>query len=113
MEVEYSDAFKRQLKRLTRRYRHIKQDVKPIIDDLAVGNTPGDQLTGADYVLFKARAKNSDARRGKSGGYRVIYYLKSDAHSILVAIYSKSDQGDILAAELNALLSDVENMLQD
>ena len=46
MDVEYSNAFKRQLKRLSRRYRHIKQDVKPIIDELADGNTPGDQITG-------------------------------------------------------------------
>jgi mRNA-degrading endonuclease RelE of RelBE toxin-antitoxin system len=72
MDVEYSDAFKRQLKRLSRRYRHIKRDVKPIVDDLAEGNTPGDQITGTNYVIFKVRAKNSDAPRGKSGGYRLI-----------------------------------------
>ena len=113
MDVEYSNAFKRQLKRLSRRYRRIKYDVKPIIDDLADGNTPGDKITGTNYVLFKARAKNSDAQRGKSGGYRLIYYLKSDALCILVAVYSKSDQGDISRADLYALLSDVESMLQE
>jgi mRNA-degrading endonuclease YafQ of YafQ-DinJ toxin-antitoxin module len=37
MDVEYSDAFKRQLKRLSRRYRHIKNDIKPIIDALSAG----------------------------------------------------------------------------
>lgn len=37
-------------------YRHIKQNVKPIIDDLAEGNTPGDQITGTNYVIFKVRA---------------------------------------------------------
>ena len=109
MDVEYSDAFKR----LSRQYRPIKQDVKPIIDDLANGDTPGDQISGINYVLFKVRAKNSDAQRGKSGGYRVVYYLKSDTRCILVAIYSKSDQGDISGAELNALLSDVESKLQE
>ena len=98
MDVEYSEAFKHQLKRLSRRYRHIKNDVKPIVDELADGTTPGDKITGTSYVLFKARAKNSDAQRGKSGGYRVIYYLKSNTRCILVTIYSKSDQGDISRA---------------
>jgi len=42
MQVEYSAAFKRQLKRLTRRYRQIRNDIKPIIDELIDGKTPGD-----------------------------------------------------------------------
>ncbi|MCP4768102.1 MAG: addiction module antitoxin [Gammaproteobacteria bacterium] len=69
MEVEYSDAFKKQLKRLSRRYRKIRQDVQPIIDALLGNETPGDQITGTDYTLYKVRAKNSDSQRGKSGGY--------------------------------------------
>jgi len=32
MDVEYSESFKRQLKRLSRRYRRIKNDIKPIVD---------------------------------------------------------------------------------
>ncbi len=46
MEVEYSDAFKKQLKRLSRRYRKIRQDVHPIIEALLGDETPGDQITG-------------------------------------------------------------------
>jgi len=37
MGVEYSEAFKRQLKRLSRRYRQIKNDIKPIVDALIDG----------------------------------------------------------------------------
>jgi len=36
---------------------------------------------------IKVRLRNSDAQRGKSGGYRVIYYLKTKAKIILVTIY--------------------------
>ncbi len=108
MRVEYSDAFKRQLKRLARRYRQIKNDIKPIIDALTAGDTPGDQITGTRHTLYKVRAKNSDSQRGKSGGYRVIYYLKTETHCILVALYSKSDQGDIAANDLNHLLTEIE-----
>ena len=71
MQVEYSTSFKRQLKRLARRYRQIKSDIKPIIDALIEGETPGDQITGTGYTLYKVRAKNSGSQRGKSGGYRV------------------------------------------
>ncbi len=108
MEVEYSEAFKRQLKRLSRRYRQIKKDIKPIVDALVAGETPGDQITGTNYTLYKARAKNSDSQRGKSGGYRVIYYLKTKTKCILVTLYSKSDQDDVTADELKRLLSDID-----
>jgi len=33
--------------------------------------------------------------KGKSGGYRVIYYLKTDEGIILATIYSKSDITDV------------------
>lgn len=65
MEVEYSEAFKKQLKRLSRRYRKIRQDVQPIIDALLGSETPGDQITRTSYTLYKVRIKNSDNQRGK------------------------------------------------
>ncbi len=113
MQVEYSAAFKRQLRRLARRYRQIKNDIKPVIDDLIEGRTPGDQITATGYTLYKVRAKNRDSQRGKSGGYRIIYYLKTDIHCILVALYSKSDQGDIGTGELNRLLVEIEHIQRD
>jgi len=111
MDVEYSESFKRQLKRLSRRYRRIKNDIKPIVDALIDGETPGDQITGTAYTLYKVRAKNSDNQRGKSGGYRVIYYLKTKTKCILVALYSKTDQGDITPDKLNSLLIKIEKSI--
>ena len=108
MDVEYSEAFKRQLKRLSRRYRQIIKDIKPIVDALIADEIPGDKITGTTYTLYKVRAKNSDSKRGKSGGYRIIYYLKTDTKCILITLYSKSDQGDITASELSRLLADIE-----
>ncbi len=108
MDVEYSEAFKRQLKRLSRRYRQIKKDIKPIVDALIADKTPGDQIIGTIYTLYKVRAKNSDRKRGKSGGYRIIYYLKTDTKCILITLYSKTDQGDITSSKLNSLLTDIE-----
>ncbi len=84
------------------------KDIKPIVDALIKGETPGDQITGTNYTLYKVRAKNSDSQRGKSGGYRVIYYLRTKTKCILVTLYSKSDQGDISLDELKHLLSDID-----
>ena len=109
MEVRYSGGFKRQIKRLARRYRQIKNDIESIINELIADETPGEQISGTDYTLYKVRAKNSDNNRGKSGGYRVIYYLKTTTSCTLVTIYSKSDQGDITPDELARLLNKIEN----
>ena len=68
MKVRYTDAFKRQLKRLCRRYRRIRTDVQPIIDQLEAGDTPGVRIQGTEHVLYKVRAPNSDSSRGKRGG---------------------------------------------
>ena len=108
MDVVYGSAFKRQLKRLARRYRSIKNDIDPVIQLLLAEDTPGDALSGYGHTLYKVRIKNSDNRKGKSGGYRIIYYLKTETRCVLVTIYSKSDQGDIDADQLHTLLRDIE-----
>ena len=62
-----------------------------------------------DCDLFKVRIKNSDARRGKSGGYRIIYYLKTEDRILLVTIHSKSDKADVPAAEIRELIKRAES----
>ena len=72
MVVRYTDAFKRQLKRLSKKYRRIRLDVAPIILSLESGETPGDQVQGTGLTIYKIRARNTDAQSGKSGGYRIL-----------------------------------------
>jgi len=102
--VSYSEAFKGQVRRLSRKYRRIRVDVQPLIEQLEAGETPGDQLQGIGHTLYKVRVKNSDAKRGKSGGYRIIYYLHTAESVLLVTIYSKTEQSDIEAAELAEII---------
>lgn len=106
MAVSYSDAFKRQLKRLSHRYRRVRNDVQPIIDRLEAGETPGDRIQVSGYILYKMRVRNTDAMRGKSGGYRIIYYLPTSCDVLLVAIYSKSEQSDVAADELLRIIEE-------
>jgi mRNA-degrading endonuclease RelE of RelBE toxin-antitoxin system len=113
MELIYSRMFRRQLKSLARRYRHIKSDLTPLLESLVSGETLGDQIIGTGHTLYKVRVKNSDNQKGKSGGYRVIYYLKTESRCVLLTLYSKSDQGDIEAEKLKSLVDEVNDSLNE
>ena len=56
------------------------------------------------HTVYKLRLRNTDAKRGKSGGYRIIYYLKSDTEVLLVTIYSKAEQSDIAVEDVVRLI---------
>jgi hypothetical protein len=75
---------------------------------LASGSKPGDQVPGVGYEIFKVRAKNSDASRGKSGSYRLIYHAKSESEVILVTVYSKTEQADIAPEEIRQIILDLK-----
>lgn len=50
--------------------------------------------------IIKVRVANSDTKKGKSNGYRVIYYaVKEDLSAYLLSIYSKKDDNRILTNE--------------
>lgn len=71
--ISFTPEFKRNLRQLAKKYHHIKSDLQPILDQLTGGGQPGDQVPRVRYEVFKVRAKNSDALKGKSSGYRLIY----------------------------------------
>ncbi|OBQ38548.1 MAG: addiction module antitoxin [Anabaena sp. CRKS33] len=95
IEIAITPRFQRDLRELAKRYRSIRSDIQPLIDQLQAGEIPGDRIAGIKYQVFKVRVKNSNIQKGKSGGYRVIYYLKNAQGIILTTIYSKSDLTDV------------------
>ena len=95
IQIALTPRFQRDLRDLAKRYRSIRLDLQPLMEQLQSGETPGDRVTGIKYQIFKVRLKNSNIQKGKSGGYRVIYYLKTETEIILATIYSKSDLSDI------------------
>ncbi|HBW56361.1 MAG TPA: addiction module antitoxin [Oscillatoriales bacterium UBA8482] len=84
IQVEVSPIFKRNLRTLVKKYRSIRNDIQPIIEQLERGELPGDQIPEIGYVVFKLRVRNSDIQKGKSGGYRLIYYIKTATAIILL-----------------------------
>lgn len=105
IEIFFSDDFKVRLRTLAKRYRSIRTDLQPLINELQVGNFIGDQIHGVGYPVFKVRLKNSDIQKGKSSGYRVIYQLKDNSCILMLIIYVKSDQTDITANKIRDIIN--------
>jgi mRNA-degrading endonuclease RelE of RelBE toxin-antitoxin system len=104
VQVEFTPEFKRNLRALSKKYRHIRSDVQPVIDQLQAGEVMGDQVPGTHYTIFKVRIRNSDIQKGKRSGYRLIYHVKTSKNIILVIIYSKLNQADISAEQIRHTL---------
>lgn len=108
ISVFFTPEFKRNLRQLAKKYRRIQTDIQPLLSELQTGATPGDQIPGVPYEVYKARARNSDAVRGKSGGYRIVYQRTAELAIILLTIYSKTEQSDISLQEIQVILSQYE-----
>lgn len=106
IEVRFTPEFKRSLRALAKKYRHLRSDIQPLIDRLQAGDVLGDQVPGTRHTIFKARIQNSDLQKGKRSGYRLIYNLNTPTSIVLVTIYSKLDQGDISAEQIQRILKE-------
>jgi len=103
--IEYTSEFKRNLRALAKKYRHIRTDVQPFINQIKAGQLIGNQVKGVGYTIYKARVKNSDIQKGKSAGYRIIYWIKTPHKIILVTIYSKLEQTDISPQQIRGVVN--------
>nr|WP_245911982.1 type II toxin-antitoxin system RelE/ParE family toxin [Calothrix elsteri] len=96
------------MRNLKKKYRQIRTDIQPIIEQLQAGDILGDRITGTGYTVFKVRVRNSDVQKGKSGGYRLIYQLESSRIIVLLLIYSKSEQTDVAAEEIQFIIEEFQ-----
>jgi mRNA-degrading endonuclease RelE of RelBE toxin-antitoxin system len=108
IQVESTSTFTRNLRNLAKKYRSIRNDIQPVIEQLERGELPGDRISGIGYEVFKVRVRNSDIHKGKSGGYRMIYYVKTENGIILLTVYAKSEQSNILADEITGIILEYE-----
>ena len=112
IQIALTPRFKKDLRELAKRYRSIRSDIQPLIEQLQASEIPGDRISGVKYQVFKVRLKNSNIQKGKSGGYRVIYYLKTDWGIILATIYSKSDISDVSNEIIEEAIAQYEQEIQ-
>lgn len=100
--VELTDDFKRDAKRLIKKYRSVASEIKDLIQSLESEPLQGEPL-GKD--CYKIRMAIASKNKGKSGGSRIITCVKIiDEKIFLLSIYDKSEQEDIEDKKLEDLL---------
>ncbi|WP_429162459.1 hypothetical protein [Desulfitispora alkaliphila] len=95
-----------------KKYKKIDDDIETVVKELELGNLLGDEIKElelpADESTYKVRVANTSANIGKSGGFRLIYYvIKNDLEIFLLTIYSKKDKEDISSSDLTKII--IEN----
>ena len=93
---------------MKKKFRSVKKDVKTAVEVLLENPELGAEIQGGSGVR-KLRVKNSDLKRGKSGGYRLIYCIDEEKKYklYLLLLYSKSDQENISENELKKLIEEI------
>lgn len=106
--VTVSHTFKREVKPLAKKYKTLRASVDALIEDL-IKNPYLGQSYGND--IYKIRLADESKGTGKSGGFRVLYYLIKRTNTgieiILMTIFSKSERSTIKKDEASKLLKDI------
>jgi mRNA-degrading endonuclease RelE of RelBE toxin-antitoxin system len=106
VQVELTRRFRRDIKRLRSKYRLIQEDVQTIIERLEGGELLGDRVRGVKHPVYQVRLRSSDLTRGKSGGFRVIYFVRTADRVFLITIYAKSERTDIHPDEIRRIIEE-------
>jgi mRNA-degrading endonuclease RelE of RelBE toxin-antitoxin system len=88
MNFETTKLFDKQAKKLGKKYRNLKTDLKSFINNF---DTLHQSSTTIQKNLYKIRVANSSKNRGKSAGYRIYYYIQLKETTYLLTIYDKSE----------------------
>ena len=112
--VVLTPSFKHSIKKLQKRFRHIKDDVGVAVRVLLQTPRLGVVLPGGSGVR-KLRARNTDLSKGKRGGYRLLYYVEDQPVPTiyLLLLYAKSDREDITRQELKQFLDELADEMGD
>ena len=94
--------FIRDLKRLAKKFPSLKSEYQQLVKELKENPEKGIPL---GYNLYKIRLAIASKGRGKSGGARVITYLKTEMGNVyLLSIYDKGEKDTISDSEIQKIL---------
>lgn len=100
--IEYSDNFLKEAKKLSKKYKFLKTDLKQTVNEITTNQDLGVYL---GFDLYKKRVKNSSIPTEKNGGFRIIIYKQLEEKIILILIYSKPDKETLSDEELSELVN--------
>ncbi len=99
-------VFIRKVKKYKRKYIHILDDIDELVSILRENPEAGVHLK---HSIYKIRLRSSDIPKGKSGAFRVIYYvLFNDGRIYLLTIYSKREKEDICWEEVEKIIKEIK-----
>ncbi|MBQ7444230.1 MAG: type II toxin-antitoxin system RelE/ParE family toxin [Bacteroidaceae bacterium] len=104
--ISLHDEFKRQFKRLNKRYKSLKSDLVTLQTKLLENPFQGDDLGGG---VRKIRMAISSKGKGKSGGARVLtltVLVSGDADVTLLTIYDKDEIDNVSNSYIEWLVSE-------
>lgn len=108
MKILFVEHFKRQLKKLVKKYPHAKNDLLAAFQDFSFEGS-----VSLRRSIYKIRVKSSDISKGKSGAFRVyVYFFRYQDALVPLSIYSKSDKESLSVHELQYHIDKVFLALQ-
>ena len=111
-EIYLTETFQKSVKVLKKKYRKVKDDMAGTIEALEEDPTIGDPISGWNKEIWKVRAASSDVKKGKRGGFRLIYLWKSGEVTVyLLAAYFKGDKQDVSKKEIEKTLKKLNQEL--
>jgi mRNA-degrading endonuclease RelE of RelBE toxin-antitoxin system len=106
--IERLPAFDKAMGELQERFPHAETD---ILEEFKAGPPQmADPLPAYGRKLWKARAGSKDLKRGKSGGFRIIYYWDKELpnYCVLGTAYFKGDQENLPPNEIVRLYASLK-----
>jgi len=102
--IELSANFKKEAKKLVKRFPSLKSELANLFAELEENPTLGIPL-GND--IYKIRLSVASKNKGKSGGARVMSFVKViDTTVLLFSIYNKGDKASISDKDIQELIKD-------
>jgi mRNA-degrading endonuclease RelE of RelBE toxin-antitoxin system len=102
--IELTDNFKKEAKRLIKKYPSLKTELAELFTELEENPTAGTPL-GND--IYKIRLAVASKNKGKSGGARVLSFVKVTQTTVLLfSIYSKGELDNLTDKQIQELIKD-------
>jgi mRNA-degrading endonuclease RelE of RelBE toxin-antitoxin system len=103
-KVELSPNFKKEAKKLAKRYPSLKVELKELFSELEINPAKGTPLGNN---IYKIRLAVASKNKGKSGGTRVLsLVMVAQTTVLLFSIYSKGETDNLADREIQNLIKD-------
>lgn len=101
-KIELTDNFKKEAKKLIKKYASLKDEIVELAETLKTNPKQGVSLGNE---VYKIRIAIASKNQGKSGGARIISFVKVENNIVyLLSIFNKGDKDSISDKEIKLLL---------